>query len=54
MSPTSGYYYDDPTYENYRQQYGNLTSANYQQQQNERQFGHLSLSKNTKKYFYSF
>jgi hypothetical protein len=39
MSPTPGHYYDEQTYENYRQHY-------QQQQQTEQQFVHLSLGKN--------
>ncbi len=45
MSPTSGHYYDDQTYENYRQHYARMSSStNYQQQQqNEQQLLQLSL-----------
>jgi len=39
MSPTPGHYYDEQTYENYRQHYE-------QQQQTEQQFVHLSLANN--------
>jgi len=46
MSPTSGQYYDDQTYENYRQDYARMSSSNYQQQQNEQQLLLLSLANN--------
>jgi hypothetical protein len=47
MLPTSGQYYDDQTYENYRQHYANMPTDNYQQQQkNEQELHHLSLGKN--------
>ncbi len=44
MLPTSEQYYDDSTYENYRQHYANTPMDNYQQQQqNEQQLLQLSL-----------
>ncbi|CAF3151989.1 unnamed protein product [Rotaria sp. Silwood2] len=46
MIPTTGQYYDDPTYDNYRQHYVGISAANYQQQQNEQQLLLLSLANN--------
>lgn len=49
MLPTTpGHYYDDQIYENYRQHYAQMSTANYQQQQNEQQLLLLSLGKQTK------
>jgi len=46
MLPNSGHYYDDQAYENYRQHYAQISSDNYQQQQNEQQLLMLSLGTN--------
>lgn len=46
MSSTPGQYYDETTYEPYRQHYTQMSGDNYQQQQQtEQQLLHLSLSK---------
>lgn len=56
MLPPSGHYYDDQTYENYRQHYARIPSANYQQRENEQQLRLLSLGNKTetKKHFLYF
>ena len=46
MSPTPGQYYDETTYEPYRQHYAQMSGDN--QQQTEQQLLHLSLSKFSK------
>jgi hypothetical protein len=46
MTSPSGQYYDDQTYETYRQHYARMSSANYQLQQSEQQLHLLSLGKN--------
>jgi hypothetical protein len=48
MLPASEHYYDDQTYETYRQQYSHPSTVNYPpppppQQQNEQQLFQLSL-----------
>ena len=52
--PPSGHYYDEQTYENYREHYAGIPSDNYQQQQNEQQLLLLSLGKVKRKYFYIY